>query len=262
MVHESIMRQKKDMCDDARMSFPHSSPLIRRAVFDDAPPVTPRVSSVYRRPMTDFAASPLQRKGVWASPSVALSPEEIGSHNLGDPEPRENTWWDVWEQLPSVMMGSVQTMWMDLEALLHEKEMGCPIGACMHVISLGSQLLLPGTSFLFTQQSMQRQAHSHLFASPPSTARHSNDSHCVRSYSTYIGRLVVQRRTAALSYMVSFSRPSPFCGLLLAFYEFTCANSRCRCPVTHDVTRSCDSGCLQRLRIIFETSNVSAMVSR
>lgn len=195
--------KKCDMCDDVRMSYPHSSPLIRGAVFDDAPPVTPRASSVYRRPIAKFASSPLQRKGAWASPSVALSPEEKSTHDLGHPEPRENTWWDVWEQLPSVLMGSVQSMWMDLEALVHEQEMGCPIGACMHVISLGSQLLLPGTSFLFTQQSMQRQAHSHLFASPPSTARRPNDSHAAGSYSTYIGRLVVQRRTAALSYMVS-----------------------------------------------------------
>ena len=203
MVHETMTRKKSDMCDDVRMSYPHSSPLIRRAVFDDAPPVTPRASSVYRRPMAKFASSPLQRKGAWASPSVALSPEEKSTHDLGHPEPRENTWWDVWEQLPSVLMGSVQSMWMDLEALVHEQEMGCPIGACMHVISLGSQLLLPGTSFLFTQQSLQRQAHSHLFASPPSTARRPNDSHAAGSYSTYIDRLVVQRRTAALSYMVS-----------------------------------------------------------
>ena len=83
MVHETMTRKKSDMCDDVRMSYPHSSPLIRGAVFDDAPPVTPRASSVYRRPIAKFASSPLQRKGAWASPSVALSPEEKSTHDLG-----------------------------------------------------------------------------------------------------------------------------------------------------------------------------------
>lgn len=180
----------------------HAPSPFKRPVLVAGVPPPPSTPQQWRASTYD---SPLQRKVAFASPHVSTPKDEM--------EEEQRTSWHEWyEQLPIILVERLQSLWMDIESLIHKPEMGVPIGVVMHAASLLSQLLLPGTSFLNTRESMHRHARSKLFA-PRSRFANAHDSH---TYSAYIGRLVMQRRTAMLVYM---SRLLSLFLLVLATYN-------------------------------------------
>lgn len=206
MVRETI-RRRTDM-PQAQIS-----PFVRRHIsLTDTPPATPHAHRKQRVSNT-VSSSPLQRKGAYSSPSVhrqTTTDEPTPSHTE-IPE-RKPTLQDRWEQWPSAVLGYVQGLWMDMGNLIHEPEMGVPLGAVLHIASLVSQIMLPGTSFLYTRDSMQRHPRSHLFA--PYRGHRSADQR--GSYSAYIGQLILKQRNAAFLYM---SRLLSLTLLVLAMYN-------------------------------------------
>lgn len=189
------------------------SPFVRRNIsLTDTPPATP---NFYRKQRVSnmVSSSPIQRKGAYSSPCVhrlTHADETIPSH-AEIPE-REPTLQDRWEQWPSAFLGYVQGLCMDIGSLIHEPGMGVPLGAVLHVASLVSQLMLPGTSFLYTRDSMQRHPRSYLFA--PYRGHRTTDQR--GSYSAYLGQLILKQRTAAFLYM---SRLLSLTLLVLAMYN-------------------------------------------
>ena len=206
MVRET-MRRRTDM-PQAQVS-----PFIRRNISStDTPPATPYAHRK-QRAWSTVSSSPLQRKGAYSSPGIRLpaAADDPTSYHAEIPE-RKPTLQDRWEQWPNAVLGYVQGLWMDMGDLIHEPEMSVPLGAVLHVASLVSQLLLPGTSFLYTRDSMERHPRSHLFASH----RGLRAKHQEGSYSAYIGQLILKQRTAGFLFM---SRLLSLALLVLSVYN-------------------------------------------
>ena len=84
----------------------------------------------------------------------------------------------------------LQLALMSAEELVHEPDLGVPLGLALHGLSLLSQVILPDSSFSLTASSRR---HTRLFGSK----RRSEGG-----YSAYLGNLLAAQRGAALSFAV------------------------------------------------------------
>lgn len=140
--------------------------------------------------------TPLQRKGAVSSPArTNRTHTQRAEDVLPQPSPPQRTLQDWVEQLPMLFAEQFQLALMSAEELVHEPDLGVPLGLALHGLSLLSQVILPDSSFSLTASSRR---HTRLFGSK----RRSEGG-----YSAYLGNLLAAQRGAALSFasrMLSF----------------------------------------------------------
>ncbi|PKI84808.1 hypothetical protein MVES_000868 [Malassezia vespertilionis] len=153
-------------------------------------------------------ASPLHRKGAFASPlrtaTFAAAPEANAEQHV------PKTWNDaLWEL---TVQAALQSLEMELDDVVHEPRMGVPIGIALHLFSLLSQVILPGSALYFPGITPKAKP-VHLFAPKGN------------GYAAYLARVVAEQRRAALLYV---SRALSFALVAAALYNTYLLFSRYR----------------------------------
>lgn len=215
MVRERTHRERpaRPETERAPWSYAHASPHVHRSVYGTPPapvPSAPFTTPRRSRISTPVAASPLQRKGAYASPSVSTHvPTPMGKSTMEDLDTLHTLTWQQWyvspsshrlAQWPSILLAHAQGWWMDLQSFVHRPELGVPVGVFLHVLSLLAQLLLPGSAFSGGRRSAGTLRHaSHLFASH---TRPTSDTSGVKAYTEHLRRMILSQRHAAQRYTV------------------------------------------------------------
>ncbi|WFD23271.1 hypothetical protein MEQU1_001960 [Malassezia equina] len=196
MVRERTHRERPARPETERVpwSYAHASPHVHRSVYGTPPapvPSAPFTTPRRSRISTPVAASPLQRKGAYVSPSVTTHvPTPTGKSKMED--------LDTLAQWPSILLAHAQGWWMDLQSFVHKPELGVPVGVFLHVLSLLTQLLLPGSAFSGGRRSAGTLRHaSHLFASH---TRPTSDTSGLKAYTEHLSRMILSQRHAAQRY--------------------------------------------------------------